>query len=315
MKRAEKAARTSIKLANAPTAEMYYRLGDTLEDEGQYEESEAVLRNVLTRSDKSSDLYFQAIRDMVLCASGLNRPAEEKSWFSELEKNNQATAYDWHSHAARLYAASEYKAAGEAYSQAATEIKRDWCSAGGMYDLSSDADSSLSAYRKCIDILTGTTGSETQLAEAHASIASTLNDRGVYSEALNHAKEATVLDPSYAFAFATEADALNHLQRFNEAINASKEALRLSDGKYSFMHFTLGTSYFHMENWQLAEQSFEKAANLDPKDDAAPYNVAICYARLGYYGDAAHWYEEVLRRNPQRADKDELRQRIQVLRR
>jgi tetratricopeptide (TPR) repeat protein len=315
MKRAEKDARSSIKLAKAPTAEMYYRLGDTLEDEGQYQESESVLRNVLTRSDKSSDLYFQAVRDMVLCASGLNHPEEEKSWFSELQRNNQATAYDWHSHAGRLYAAGEYKDAGEAYSEAAAQIKRDWCSAGTMYDLSSNADSALSADRKCIDALTGTSGSETLLASAHVSIASTLNDRGVYSEALSQAKEATVLDPSNAFGFASEADALNHLQRFNEAISASKEALRLSDGKYSFMHCTLGTSYFQMENWQIEEQSFQKAADLEPKDDAAPYNVAICYVHLGYFSDAAHWYEEVLRRNPQRADRDELRQRIQALRR
>jgi tetratricopeptide (TPR) repeat protein len=70
-----------------------------------------------------------------------------------------------------------------------------------------------------------------------------------------------------------------------------------------------------MENWQLAEQSFQKAADLEPKDDAAPYNVAICYVHLGYFSDAAHWYEEVVRRNPQRADRDELRQRIQALRR
>ncbi len=313
MKQAEKAARSSLKLAKASTPEMYYRLGNILEDEGQYQESESVLRNVLLRSDKSSDLYFQAVRNMVLCASGLNHPDEEKRWFSELQTSNQATPWDWHAHAQRLYAADEYKNAGDAYLQAGTQIKRDLCMAGSMYDLSSEPDSALAAYRKCIDGLTGTTGQETLLAQAHASIASTLNDRGVYTEALSHAKEATVLDPSYAFAFATEADALNNLQRFDEAINASKEALRLSDGKYAWMHFTLGTSYFHTENWQLAEKSFEKAADLNPKDDAAPFNVALCYGRLGYYTDAAHWYEEVLRRNPNRTDSAELRQRIQTL--
>jgi hypothetical protein len=44
------------------------------------------------------------------------------------------------------------------------------------------------------------------------------------------------------------------------------------------------------------------------------YNVAVCYARLEYYRDAANWYEEALRRNPNRTDKEDLRQRIQALR-
>jgi tetratricopeptide (TPR) repeat protein len=112
-----------------------------------------------------------------------------------------------------------------------------------------------------------------------------------------------------------DADALNHLQRFNEAINASKEAIRLSDGKYAFMHFRLGTSHFDTENWELARQSFENAAELDTKDDAAAYNVAVSLTRLGYFGDAAHWFEEALRRNPNRNDRDDLRRRIESLRR
>ena len=317
MKQSEKAARSAINLARTPNAQMYFRLGDTLEDEGQYVESETILRNVLTLTEagKPSDLYFSTVRNMMLCAGGLRHSDEEKHWFSELGKGGQTNAFDWRSHAQYLDMIGEYKAAGDAYSQAATTFKEDWCSAATSYDLVSDADSSLAANRKCIDALTGTNGKETQLASAHVSIAVTLNSRGVYSEALSHAKEATVLDPSNAFAFAAEADALNSLQRFNEAINASNEALRLSDGKYAFMHFTLGSAYFGTENWELARQSFGKAAELDPKDDTAAYNVAVCYARLGYFNDAAVWYENALQRNPNRQDRDELRHRIDALRR
>jgi len=317
MKQAEKAAKSAIRLARAPTAEMYYRLGDTLEDEAQYAESETVLRNVLnlTRSDSTSELYFQAVRDMVLCAGGLNHLDDEKHWFIELENNNKATAIDWDTHAKRLMAAGEFKNAGDAYSRAADVLKADWCEAGTAYEGAPDADSALYAERQCIEKLTGTKGSEKKLGWAHQSIAGILNDRGVYGESLSHAKEATALDPTNAWAFSTEADALNSLQRFNEAINASKEAIRLSDGKYSTMHFTLGTSYFQTENWELARQSFEKAAELNPKDESSAYNVAICFVRLGYFNDAAHWYEEVLRRNPKRDDRDEIKQRIQTLRR
>jgi tetratricopeptide (TPR) repeat protein len=307
----------AIKLARVPTAEMYFRLGDTLEDEAQYVDADHNLRTVLTllRSDTTSELYFRAIRNLMLCAIGLNNTADEMHWFGVLEKNKKALAYDWDSHARYLISVKEFKKAGHAYSQAASVLNKDWCSAGTAYQAASEEDSSLFADRKCIETLTGTTGSENDLAWAHYSIATILNDRGVYSEALSHAKEATALDSSSAWAFYAEAEALNSLQRFNEAINVSKEAIRLSDGKYAAMHFALGRSYFNIENWELARLSFEKAAEIDTSDDAAAYNVAVCFVRLSYFNDAAHWYEEALRRNPKRDDRDELRQRVQTLRR
>jgi tetratricopeptide (TPR) repeat protein len=317
MKQAETAARMAIRQSRVPTAEMYFRLGDTLEDEGQYADADHTLRTVLSvlRSDTTSQLYFDSVRDLMLCAGGLSNLSDEKRWFGELKKGNNANAYDWNYHAKQLVSANEFKNAGDAYSRAADVIKHAWCDAGTSYQSASEADSALYANRKCIETLTGTTGSERDLAWAHAFIAGTLNSRGVYSEALNHAKEATVLDSSNAWAFTDEAEALNNLQRFTEAINASKEAIRLSDGKYASMHFTLGTSYFKTENWELARQSYEKAAELDTTDDAAAYNVAVCLARQSYFNDAAHWYEEALRRNPKRNDADDLRQRIKTLRR
>ena len=80
------------------------------------------------------------------------------------------------------------------------------------------------------------------------------------------------------------------------------------------MHFTLASAYFESGNWRAAAQSYEKAAEMDPKDDAAPYNIALCYARLGYYRDAASWYEEVLRRNPNHKDRRDILNRIRLLR-
>jgi tetratricopeptide (TPR) repeat protein len=64
------------------------------------------------------------------------------------------------------------------------------------------------------------------------------------------------------------------------------------------MHFHLGTAYSETENWEFAQQSFQKAAELNPKDAAAAYNVALCLVRLHFDRDAASWYEEVLRRDP-----------------
>lgn len=139
-----------------------------------------------------------------------------------------------------------------------------------------------------------------------------LNDRGVYSEALSHAREANDLDSSDPWFFQSQANALFHLRRFQEAINASNQAVRLSDGKFSTMHFRLGACYFELQNWEFARQSFEKAEELNQADTAAPYNVALSLQNLGYRGDAAKWYEEVLRRDPNYQDKVEVQKRINL---
>ncbi len=80
------------------------------------------------------------------------------------------------------------------------------------------------------------------------------------------------------------------------------------------MHFHLAGAYFETENWQFAKDSYEKAAELMPNEDASAYNVALCFQRMGVYLDAAHWYEEALRRNPQRTDKQDLLNLITSLR-
>jgi tetratricopeptide (TPR) repeat protein len=112
-----------------------------------------------------------------------------------------------------------------------------------------------------------------------------------------------------------QAVALLGLHRNQEAINAAKQAIRLSDGKYGLMHFHLGYAYFETENWQFAQGSFEKAAELMPNSDDSAYNVAVTLGRLGLYRDSAHWYEETLRRNPNRTDKQDLLNLISTLRR
>jgi tetratricopeptide (TPR) repeat protein len=81
------------------------------------------------------------------------------------------------------------------------------------------------------------------------------------------------------------------------------------------MHFRLGYAYFEVENWEFSRQSYEKAAELNPLDAAAAFNVALSFARLGYYRDAAKWLEEVLRREPNHRDRQEIVSRIQLLRR
>ena len=115
------------------------------------------------------------------------------------------------------------------------------------------------------------------------------------------------------FAYDDMANALIGLRRFGEAVTAEEQAIRLSDGKYGWMHFRLGSAYFSLENWNFAVQSFEKAAELTPAEPAAAYNVALCRQRLSQFSNAAHWYQEYLRRNPNADDQAEVLERIRIL--
>jgi len=107
--------------------------------------------------------------------------------------------------------------------------------------------------------------------------------------------------------------ALIGLHRFSEAVNAASQAIRLSDGKYGWMHFNLGSAYFSQENWSFALQSFEKAAELSPDEPASAYNTALCHQRLRQFSEAVHWYQEYLRRKPNADDRAEVLETIRLL--
>jgi len=129
-------------------------------------------------------------------------------------------------------------------------------------------------------------------------MAEVLDDRGVYDQALAYVKEALALKPDEPFALYREAQILRDLNRPSECISAAQAAIRASDGKYAYMHFALGNCYFMSEDWVQAADSFRIAANGDKTDAASAFDLALSLERQGYGADAAEWYREALRRNP-----------------
>lgn len=317
--RAEKSARLALQKTKQPTAEFYFRLGDILEDEKNPLEAEANFKRALdlSRTSKDPDTEANCLRALTRTSYALGLTSESESRFEALKKTGKVAAYDYSAQGERLEKQNKYLDSAQAFETAASmgSYWIDWCRAGGDYTVANHTDDSLRTSRKCIELGTGQTNSESYLESAHINIASALSARGVYDEALSHAREAVALNSSDAFAQYELADALVGLHRYQEAITTAKLAVRLSDGRYSYMHFRLGSAYFETENWSFAKDSFEKAAELASTDDAAPYNVAICLVRMGLYRDAASWYEEVLRRNPNHKDRQDILNRIAALRR
>jgi hypothetical protein len=317
LKEAENAARTAMSRAHPPTYETYYTLADVLEDEGSMAEADKDFHAAFDAAPKiDSDEYANVLRALNRTAFALNKTAEWQHWFELLKETGKTTFFDWEADGKHLASIGDYADAAEAYRTAAlaNNFYQYWCLAADNYELSAQDDLLLLSARSCIETGTGKSGSEAYLAGAHREIADTLNKRGVYSEALNHAKEATVLIPSSAFAYDSMAVALIGLHRFEEAINPAQQAIRLSDGKYAFMHFNLGSAYFSLENWDFARQSFQKASELNTSEPASAYNVALCFVKLHYYRDAIPWYQEYLRRRPNAPDKDDVLSQIQKIR-
>jgi tetratricopeptide (TPR) repeat protein len=228
----------------------------------------------------------------------------------------QATFWDWGNQGDRLVTASKFKDAGNAYATGANlnGPYTYWCSAATFYSVASENDLALSSARECIELGIGKEGSDSYLATAHEEIAEILNDRAVYYEGLSHSKEATVLAPKDPFGFDSMSVALRGLHRPQEAIVAAQHAIVLSDGKYGSMHFHLAAAYFDIENWESARESYQKSAELDLQDSASAYNMAACYQRQGNWLEAAHWYEEYLRRAPNASDRAEVLDRIRTFR-
>ena len=320
LERAEKAARAALRLSKKPTPEVYYQLADVLEDRASYTEAEEYFHRAfdLSKPGGDTEIHVNSIRGMIRATYSSGKATEGRIWFNALVNTGKANAWDWQGQGSRLDKLEAYHEAGQSYEQAALfgGPWTNWCEAAWSFVLAAtdESDSALSTARRCIAEGSGKAGSERRLSRAHRQIALILNDRGVYQEALSHAHEASTLDASDPWAFDNQAVALIGLRRFQEAINAGNQAIRLSDGKYATMHFHLGGAYFEVENWEFARQSYEKAAQLDPTETSAPYNIALCCARLGYYLDAAKWYEEVLRRNPNYPEKQDILNRIERLR-
>jgi len=318
MSKTEREARLAVSSARTPSAESNSVLANVLEDRGSYKEAQSDFRLALSAAQKANEPATE-----LSCTHGLIRTADSLKEFDEasrllggLDRDGNATAWNWSSHADVLRRNGLFQEAGNSYRRAA-ELKgpySNWCSAALQFSaVGHQEESVLFCARKCIADGTGEKGSEDLLGEAHREIATVLNARGVYTEALNHAKEATVLSPTDSFSYDDMAEALIGLRRFDEAVNAAQQAIRLSDGRYGWMHFHLGAAYFSLENWNFAVQSYEKAAELNPEEPAAAYNTALCHARLRHWSDAVRWYREYLKRNPNADDKTQVLETIRVL--
>jgi tetratricopeptide (TPR) repeat protein len=240
-------------------------------------------------SDRNAVIY-----NLFLASDALKRPEEADRWFQKLDRST-VDGYQWVEYGQFLDRQERYGEAGDAYLAAYQKATRydDMCEAGESYYYGNRYDDALPAARRCIELATLTPDSEQHIQRSHRIIATMLNERGVYEEALSHARQAISLSNSDASAYHQLAKALNNLRRFTEGINASKNAIRLSDGKWPEMHSELGHAHFQLDHWPEAIRAYEKAAELDRTDPVAAFNAGAAAYNGQAYDLALRWYREV----------------------
>jgi tetratricopeptide (TPR) repeat protein len=129
--------------------------------------------------------------------------------------------------------------------------------------------------------------------------------QGKYQEAATVFGEAAVLAPKVAMPLTNQAAMLTILKRTKEAEEAFRRSLQL--GPTHTAHQNLGSIAFQRGDYRTALQHYEKAREMQPKNDLTWRNLGDCYAMLGqpeqvteHYKKASELMRESLDRNPQR---------------
>jgi len=301
LEEAEKAATRATELARPLSIADLQLLSDIQAQARKYDHAYSTeLRAVaLLKSNDghARDVYFAMFRLL----DEMDRPSAAETWFARL-KTIGTGAFEWTPYAEFLEKQDRREQAAAAYTEAfklQPSAYKYVCSAGADYYLADALDDALAAARRCIDAAVSRKNSDDELGQAHRIIAAILNRRGVYEEGAAHAREAIAIDGSDAWAYHDLAEALVGERRFNEAIAAARSAIRASDGKYASMHFQLGSAYFRLKQWQDAAQSYEKAAELAPKDPVAAFDAGVSLYNDDQRDGALTWFREAARRDPE----------------
>lgn len=284
-------------------------IGSIRNEEGAYPEMVPMLTQVANAKLNvcGNDLTQSAYRQLIVASAESKQPEAAEKWFRRYAADYSPEAYEWDSEGDRRSAARDYRNAADAYEKAAENnyYAYDSCYAVSQnFGITGTEDAVLSDGRKCIDSSVRLRTKENQqhfdeqLPFVYREMASVLETRGVYQQALEYVKESLALKAEDPFALNTEADILEDLGRNSECIAAESAAIRDSDGKYAWMHFRLASCYFEAENWSQAATSFRLAADADKSDAAAAFNLGLSLSRQGFDADARQWFREALSRKP-----------------
>lgn len=263
------------------------------------------------------DLSQQAAFVLYIGNKESKRNPIARKWFEFADSAGADLTDEYADFGEMLEAMDDHSAAASAFLKAAARpgLYKYHCDAARAYSNADQLDRGIAAARKCLEGASTDPKGNASAEWANRLLSIMLLERGVTDQAISHARQAIAVDGDSGAAFGQLAISLNRAERWSEAESAARNAIRLTDGRYSYHHFALGGALFEQKRWSESKTAYEQAAKLNTKDAAATYNVALCLMQLGFRTDAIYWYEETLRRNPKIDEADQIRRRLQELRR
>jgi tetratricopeptide (TPR) repeat protein len=206
--------------------------------------------------------------------------------------------------AARSAPRPRYAEAEEQY-QLAAEIAPDDARAhaglGNVYvDQGKFADA-VAAYQQAIKVKPDYAGAYLPLAFSLARLNRFPEAIDVYQQTLKFDSTSPEVHNNLSFAY-------NHAGRYQEAVDASEQAIKLlgeTGEAYklgfqerneirSYAYKNLGNAYNGLKRYDEAANALIKAAEIEPKNAAAHFNLGLTFYNAGRYSEAIGSYKEVI---------------------
>src|SRR5689334_229976 len=112
-------------------------------------------------------------------------------------------------------------------------------------------------------------------------------------EAEKEFHRAISLNPTDSYAYDQLAKMHYDLGKYLEAIDGFKQVLTMAQTSQTYV--ILGNSYVYAREYEPGVESYKQALQLDPKNEAAHFQLAVAYGYLERYEEAAAEYKEVLK--------------------
>ncbi len=126
-------------------------------------------------------------------------------------------------------------------------------------------------------------------------------ERAENEPALEDLNKAIEQNPHFAEAFAARGNVLLSMGRPASAVEDFNKALQFGLADEASVFVNRGLAYFQMDIYDLAEQDFQKALELDPESAAAWFNLGSLYLKQGRNQEALDAFQKVVDLNPDMA--------------
>jgi len=131
--------------------------------------------------------------------------------------------------------------------------------------------------------------------------AGSINDDGLYEDAIKAFDKAIELDPQQNRGRLVKANALLNLGRYNESLNILDEAIEAASQNFEKAQIWFEKAHLFAEqgNYNETTEALEKVIELAPQDKDLLINGGVLLsAVLGKYDDALKYYERALQIDP-----------------